>query len=438
MIGQAQFLGLAVACSLLLVIAVVLMAVLARVAHGTSGPRWWGAGAAFSLAGMWLGGVMVRGTVPWERALAVVGGLCLLAGVACVVEGLRRHAGAASARRPLAACLGLVALLLVVAEAAGHPSWAVVATSASAAALWLQVAWTALRHSRAGYHPLFIGTAACALVQAAAWGAQIAVLVAGAGGWPPPRGAPVPASIVAGNGWLVAIAFVATGTLVLLYVLMVNFQLAQQLRTLAVRDPLTGALNRRGFEDRTGRLASLSAQLGQSVTLLMLDIDLFKQVNDRHGHHVGDLVLKALAQLVQRAKRETDVFARLGGEEFCLVLPGTDVPGARVFADRLRRSFETLEIDTGRSFLSCTMSVGVAYASASALARGEIDVVDLLHQADEALYDAKRSGRNRVRFYASPDVLSSRLDSRLFASTSSLPLMGEPTRPLPDAGGLPV
>ncbi|MCV4698802.1 diguanylate cyclase, partial [Escherichia coli] len=76
-----------------------------------------------------------------------------------------------------------------------------------------------------------------------------------------------------------------------------------------------------------------------------------------------------------RAKRETDVFARLGGEEFCLVLPGTDVPGAKVFADRLRRSFEALEIDTGRSFVSCTMSIGVAYACASALAEGRADIV---------------------------------------------------------------
>nr|WP_297355372.1 diguanylate cyclase [uncultured Caldimonas sp.] len=410
-LGPAQFWGLAFAFSLLLLIGAVLLWVLGRMVD-TPGPKLWGAGAVFVLTGMVLAGSQMQGTAPLQRALYVLGDSLLLVGISLVGEGLRRFCG----RPPrLAWIAALVALQLgtgLALEAYGRPLMNSVAASVLVTALWLWIGWTAIRHTQRGFHALFIGLMLCAVGEAVGWAWRGGILAAAAS-------ADAAAAIAYANSILVAFAFVSTGVLVLLYVLLVNFRLAEQLRAKAVRDPLTGALNRRGFEENTNRLASLSAELGQSVAVLMLDVDHFKQVNDQHGHHAGDLVLRALAQLVHRAKRETDVFARLGGEEFCLVLPGTDVPGARVFADRLRRSFETLEIDTGRSFLGCTMSVGVAYASASALRHHRVDVLDLLHQADEALYDAKRAGRNRVRFYASPEVLSSRLDSRLFAASSA-------------------
>ena len=433
-LGLPQYAGLAAAFSILLVVTIVLMAVLARLVRDIPGPRWWGAGAACGLIGMWLAGPAMQATSAAARATYVLGELVLLASVASVIEGMRRYAGAPRSFWHWGVALGLGAAVCVPAEWFDRPVLTTTAVSALAAWLWLWAGWTSLRHTRRGFHPLFLGVAACTAVEAAGWALRGLLILREqpAGLWSALGGADISAVVVSANGWLVGVVFVATGALVMLYVLLVTFQLAERLRAQAVRDPLTGALNRRGFEDRTGRLASLSAQLGQSVALLVIDVDHFKAVNDTHGHHVGDLVLKALAQLVHRAKRETDIFARLGGEEFCLVLPGTDVPGARVFADRLRRSFETLEIDTGRSFLSCTMSVGVAYASARELALGQTDAVDLLRHADEALYEAKRAGRNRVRFYASPEVVSSKLDSRLFASTSSLPFLAETTQPMPD------
>ena len=420
-LGPPQYWGLTFVFSLLLLIAAVLLWVLGRLVDAP-GPRLWGAAAVIVFTGMVLAGSQMQGTLPWQRGLYVLGDALLVLGIGLIGEGLRRFCG----RRPslawvavLVAAQGALGLAL---EVAGRPLANSVATSVLITGLWLWIAWLAIRHTRPGFHGLFVGLMLCAIVEAAGWAWRGGILAY--------AGARDPSAVIAyANAVLVAFAFVSTGALVLLYVLLVNFRLAEQLRAKAVRDPLTGALNRRGFEECTGRLASLSAELGQSVAVLMLDVDHFKQVNDEHGHHAGDLVLKALAQLVQRAKRETDVFARLGGEEFCLVLPGTDVPGARVFADRLRRSFETLEIDTGRSFLSCRMSVGVAYASATALRQEQVDVLDLLHQADEALYEAKRAGRNRVRFYASPEVVSSRLDSRLFASSSVFATMGNGARP---------
>ncbi|MCW7539155.1 GGDEF domain-containing protein [Aquabacterium sp. A7-Y] len=409
--GPAQFWGITLGYAVLLFIAAVLLLVLARLVPDTPGPRWWGGGALLALAGALIASSQAQAHGPWARAVYVLGDSVLLLGICMVSQGLRRFCGAPPGARWLAVAVLVQLVLGGALELYGMSRQHTVVVSAMSAGAWLSISWTALKQLRGPGAPIYLGLALCGVLGATGWLWRCALLASSGN-------SPLPAVVVHANTVLIAFAFVATGAQVLLYVLLVNFRLAARLRQLAVRDPLTGALNRRGFEEHTARLTALSTQLGQSVAVLMLDIDHFKQVNDNHGHHAGDLVLRALAHLVQRAKRETDVFARLGGEEFCLVLPGTDVPGARVFADRLRRSFETLEIDTGRSFLSCTMSVGVAYASAQALQSGRSDVVDLLRQADDALYEAKRAGRNRVRFWASDDVVSSRIDSRLFASTT--------------------
>lgn len=419
-LGLPQFWGLAVAFAIQLLVAAVLLGVLVRTAPAIPGPRWWLASVLLVLAGLSLAGAQTEAASGWRRAAQVLGAATLLGGIGVFGEGLRRYFGLASSLPWVAAAAGLQLVLGGWFEAHSLPRWHALTVSVLAVALWSQVFWMAVRHARRGHVALMAGVALCALVEAVGWG------VLGVAAWQPAQ--PGSEAVAAADTILVLCAFIASGVLVPLCVLLVNFRLGERLRQQAVRDPLTGALNRRGFEIAAGRQATLALRLGQPMALLMLDLDHFKRVNDMHGHQVGDRVLCALSQLVHRAKRETDVFARLGGEEFCLVLPGTDVPGAKVFADRLRRSFEAMEIDTGRSFVSCTMSIGVAYASPRVLAEGRHDVVDLLRQADEALYEAKRAGRNRIRFYASPDVLSSRLDSRLFASTSNLDVASEPPR----------
>jgi diguanylate cyclase (GGDEF)-like protein len=411
-LGAPQYWGLLLALMLLSLIVLGLLALLRRVAADQPGPEVWTRALAWVVLGMGLAGVAALQTGPaWRIAYAFGSGLLLL-GIGLLGEGLRRFQGQRMRMRGVLIVVAAAVTVILVFEAWGRSFGSLLWVSAMAALMWLNVGWVAWHSMRPGFLAIHLGLLLSALVLAAGWITRGVVLAqAGPQHWRE--------ALPEANAWLLMLSFVASGTLALLFVLLVNFRLAEKLRAEAVRDPLTGALNRRGFEDRSSRLMALSAQLGQSVTVLVLDIDHFKNVNDQHGHQVGDLVLKALSALVHRAKRETDLFARLGGEEFCLVLPGTDVPGARVFAERLRHSFEVLEIDTGSRFLRCTMSIGVAYASATMLQSQRVDLVDLLHQADEALYEAKRAGRNRLRFYASPEVISSRLDSRLFATTSA-------------------
>lgn len=411
-LGAPQYWGLLLALMLLSLIVLGLLALLRRVAADQPGPEVWTRALAWVVLGMGLAGVAALQTGPaWRIAYAFGSGLLLL-GIGLLGEGLRRFQGQRMRMRGVLIVVAAAVTVILVFEAWGRSFGSLLWVSAMAALMWLNVGWVAWHSMRPGFLAIHLGLLLSALVLAAGWITRGVVLAqAGPQHWRE--------ALPEANAWLLMLSFVASGTLALLFVLLVNFRLAEKLRAEAVRDPLTGALNRRGFEDRSSRLMALSAQLGQSVTVLVLDIDHFKNVNDQHGHQVGDLVLKALSALVHRAKRETDLFARLGGEEFCLVLPGTDVPGARVFAERLRHSFEVLEIDTGSRFLRCTMSIGVAYASAAMLQSQRVDLVDLLHQADEALYEAKRAGRNRLRFYASPEVISSRLDSRLFATTST-------------------
>jgi len=125
---------------------------------------------------------------------------------------------------------------------------------------------------------------------------------------------------------------------------------------------------------------------------LMLDIDHFKSVNDKHGHPVGDAVLRELSRIVTATIRAGDYFARYGGEEFCVLLPGCSEEQACKLAERLRRRFAEAKLSYGHDgVLQCTLSVGVADLSKAALGFG-----DLLAEADKALYRAKETGRNRV------------------------------------------
>jgi diguanylate cyclase (GGDEF)-like protein len=125
----------------------------------------------------------------------------------------------------------------------------------------------------------------------------------------------------------------------------------------------------------------------------MLDVDFFKKVNDTHGHQVGDEVLKAVAQIVTSSLRTGDVAARYGGEEFVTVLPGSDMEGATLVAERIRSRLEQTEIQTTKGPIQVTASFGVA-AVRGPDCRGAAK--DLVARADAALYEAKRNGRNRV------------------------------------------
>ena len=166
----------------------------------------------------------------------------------------------------------------------------------------------------------------------------------------------------------------------------------QALRETVATDPLTGVLNRRGLEDRLRRLQDSLDRFPRPVSVIALDLDHFKAINDSHGHAAGDAVLKAMAAHIQGLLRTTDVFARLGGEEFLAVLPEADATQAQQLAERLRASIEACVVDHGGSGVRVTASFGVVSASADQ-AR---DLQQLIRNADALTYRAKQAGRNCV------------------------------------------
>jgi diguanylate cyclase (GGDEF)-like protein/PAS domain S-box-containing protein len=165
-----------------------------------------------------------------------------------------------------------------------------------------------------------------------------------------------------------------------------------ELKTQAQIDVLTGVPNRRHFLDLATKALSQARRHGHTLSVLMLDIDHFKLVNDTYGHHTGDRVLKDFANKCSEMLREEDLLGRLGGEEFGVVLPETDGPAALIAAERIRQHFADSSslLDTGAR-IQCTVSIGVA-----TLGSPDVTCEGLLQQADHALYAAKHGGRNRV------------------------------------------
>jgi two-component system cell cycle response regulator len=157
----------------------------------------------------------------------------------------------------------------------------------------------------------------------------------------------------------------------------------------AVTDLLTGLPNRRAA---FARLAQISARCSLGYALMILDLDRFKEVNDRHGHPAGDIVLREVARRLAGNLRQGDLVARIGGEEFLVVLPETPLVPARVAAERLRRAVEAQPVSLGSGeAIYVTLSIGLC------LGRGPGDTVEAaLSRADKALYLAKSSGRNTV------------------------------------------
>jgi diguanylate cyclase (GGDEF)-like protein len=166
---------------------------------------------------------------------------------------------------------------------------------------------------------------------------------------------------------------------------------AEALR-LATMDPLTGAYNRRTFHEIAERELSRVRRAGQPLSILMVDIDHFREVNEKHGHRVGDAVLQRVADSIRAALRKEDMLVRYGGEEFLVLLPDVPGPGAVVVAGRIRRTVANEPVQAGDLRLPVTVSLGVA----ARLDEGPESIEGLLARADSALALAKQRGRNRV------------------------------------------
>lgn len=159
---------------------------------------------------------------------------------------------------------------------------------------------------------------------------------------------------------------------------------------LARRDELTGLNNRRAFFQDGEKLVNQTKRYTRPLSLIMLDIDHFKHINDTYGHGAGDTVLEAVANILMEHVREVDVHGRLGGEEFALMLPETSLPHAAKLAERLRAEIESKTIPTIKGDVQITASFGLASIE------DQMSLEDLINTADDALYQAKWKGRNRV------------------------------------------
>jgi diguanylate cyclase (GGDEF)-like protein len=171
-------------------------------------------------------------------------------------------------------------------------------------------------------------------------------------------------------------------------------------------DPLTNLFNRRHFLS----VASLELEnidiFTNCLSVIMIDIDHFKKINDTYGHDAGDLVLLSIAEIIRNTVRRSDIPCRYGGEEFVIVLPGTDLASAIAIGKRLRENIESTAVKTDKGFIPVTASVGISSMSEDSL--GEIDV--WIKRADEALYEAKQAGRNQVRVWNPEYMITHVLD----------------------------
>ena len=171
---------------------------------------------------------------------------------------------------------------------------------------------------------------------------------------------------------------------------------ADQFMLMSLTDPLTGALNRRYLEQRLAEEIYSSVRYDYAMSLMMIDIDDFKFYNDNHGHSAGDLVLEMTAQCLKGSLRAADVLSRFGGEEFCILLPQTNLSEAKIIAERARRRIERTRFQFGQTqpLGAVTVSIGVA-----ALSPNLGNPTAILSAADRALYIAKSNGKNRVQLH---------------------------------------
>ncbi|MCR9163299.1 MAG: diguanylate cyclase [Nannocystaceae bacterium] len=169
-------------------------------------------------------------------------------------------------------------------------------------------------------------------------------------------------------------------------------QFQQQLYESATRDPLTQAYNKRFFTEQMEKDFSHASRHNLALSLVIMDVDHFKKINDTHGHPAGDHVLQRLAAAVMGSLRAEDAFCRMGGEEFCIIMRDCAGPEAMVLADRLRALIEATRFVYSGKEIPVTMSLGVSAFTPGRHTSG----ADLVQEADQYLYSAKRGGRNRV------------------------------------------
>jgi diguanylate cyclase (GGDEF)-like protein len=349
----------------------------------------------------WSAAGLITGTVPLQVAAAddlqLLGGalgatLSLIAALSCIGAGMARYTGR---KFPLTAYLGVAVAwttIETVGSAAGLPlryrigPFALL-TAGLAAAAATQLVRSGLT-SKLASHRLTAGL--FFLMSAFAAGRGLWILVFGLGSTQFGPGMIHPYGLLTFQ----AIQTLISVSLLAMVWSRLDQELQEQLRTveeLSIQDPLTGALNRRGFARHVEPQFDAARRHDRPFSLICLDLDHFKRVNDTHGHDAGDAVLRLLVTTLLPHLRASDHVARMGGEEFVVALPETGLEGALTLAERLREAVEASPAELSSGALPVTCSFGVAGRQPD-----DAELSQLLSRADAALYEAKRSGRNRV------------------------------------------
>lgn len=168
--------------------------------------------------------------------------------------------------------------------------------------------------------------------------------------------------------------------------------LNEELKELSTKDFLTQLYNRRYFSETSSKMLNLSIRNSDKISIILCDIDNFKEINDTYGHGIGDKVIVSLANILKDNSRQTDIIARYGGEEFILLLYNTEIKYTEKIAENIRKIVEKIEIITNKNRLKYTLSLGIAEFNATL----DNDLEATINRADKALYKAKINGKNRV------------------------------------------
>ena len=169
-------------------------------------------------------------------------------------------------------------------------------------------------------------------------------------------------------------------------------KLVENLQKAAIFDDLTGCYNKKEIEVLLEKFLKEALRYSTPLSIIMLDIDHFKKVNDTYGHLAGDFILKEIANVIKKSIRSSDACGRFGGEEFIILLPNTKLSGAMKLAERIRKNIENYEFVFRNKKIPITVSIGITSASKND------SVFSLIQRADEALYEAKNKGRNRIEY----------------------------------------